>query len=320
MDTSGPSTASSTPGTLHYIPPNLSAFEPSKSPAPTSNTNTILWIGGMFDTTRQVQYPFTISNSLPSSWTLCTATLGSSGHSWGTSGIAKDAEDMAKIIKYIKTLRPAGKVVIMGHSTGCQDCLEYVVGAGAEKRPPVDGICLQAPVSDREAIEHSLPAAFKQEADQLALKMIRDGHEKDSMPNRLTKPTFGRIAITARRWTDVSSPGPNHAGADDYFSSDLSDERLKKTFGKLTSKTPLLILYSGDEENLPSTLDKEGLVKRWTGIVKAAGGIVDDGTGLVKGASHNLNGCPQDVVQDLVERVVGFVGRVESGTWSTSRI
>ena len=54
---------------------------------------------------------------------------------------------------------------------GCQDCIGYVVGAKAEQRTAVDGVILQAPVSDREALEEHLPKAFLDEANQLALKM-----------------------------------------------------------------------------------------------------------------------------------------------------
>lgn len=31
---------------------------------------------------------------------------------------------------YFKHLRPGREVVLMGHSTGCQDVMEYVVGEG----------------------------------------------------------------------------------------------------------------------------------------------------------------------------------------------
>ena len=234
--------------------------------------------------------------------------------SWGVSSIARDAEDMAKIIAYLKEQRPGGKVVIMGHSTGCQDCMEYVVGKNAEKRPPVDGIILQAAVSDREAMHSDLPQAVMQESDQLALKMCREGHDKDAMPNRLTKPLFGRIAITARRWVDIASPGPNHDGADDYFTSDLPDERLEKTFGKLPASSPLLVLHGGSDQSVPQHVDKRRLLQRWLHVVETHGGSVDGvNSGVIEGASHNLNGQSDDIVQDLVRRVSAFVARLENG-------
>ncbi|USW57723.1 Putative fusarinine C esterase SidJ, alpha/Beta hydrolase [Septoria linicola] len=318
MELSSSTPATSTPGILHYVPNNLSAFEPSKPLASGKSVNTLLWIGGMFDTPGQVAYPFTIAQALGPDWSLLTASLSSSGYSWGTTSIAKDAEDVARIIAYIKERRPGGKLVIAGHSTGCQDCMEYTIGEGAEKRPAVDGVILQAPVSDREAIENELPKDVKHNIDQTALKMCRENQARDVLPNKLTKNVFGgRLAISAKRWVDVSSPGPAHSGSDDFFSSDLPDERLKSTFGKLPSRTPLLILYSGSDESVPATVDKEKLVQRWTSAVKEGGGVVDQASGVVKGATHNYNGNPEDVVQDMVKRVLEFTGRIGSAGGSS---
>jgi hypothetical protein len=178
---------------------------------------------------------------------------------------------------------------------------------------------LQAPVSDREAIEADLPRAFVQEANQHALKLCREKKDMDMMPFRFTSALFGRTAVTARRWVDIASPGPNHDGADDFFSSDFDEERLKGSFGKLPGKTPVLILFSGEEENVSKDLDKEGLVKKWTGVAKTAGASIDEQNGgVVPGASHNLNGNPESVVQDLVGRVLAFVGRLDKGDFAQS--
>ncbi|CZT18075.1 related to UPF0613 protein PB24D3.06c [Ramularia collo-cygni] len=319
-DSHNPPAAKSTPGTLHYIPPNLSAFEPTKPLVRSLNINTLLWVGGMFDTLHSVQYPFTIAQSLGPTWSVMTASLSSAGHSWGVSSIAKDAEEMAKFVAYLRERRPGGKVVIMGHSTGCQDCMEYLVGKNASARPAVDGIILQAPVSDREALEDELPQTIKDEADQLALKMCREKHGAECMPSRLSKPVFGHMGITAKRWVDVSSPGPDHTGADDYFSSDLSEERLKTTFGKLPASAPLLILCSGADESMPDKIDKEKLVQRWMDVVKASGGCVDESNGAkpVVGASHSLNDSSEDVVAELVGRVVRFIAQIDNGGFQSN--
>lgn len=47
MDLTSSRPASAHPGTLHFIPPNLSAFEPTKPLVRSLNVNTLLWIGGM---------------------------------------------------------------------------------------------------------------------------------------------------------------------------------------------------------------------------------------------------------------------------------
>ena len=59
---------------------------------------------------------------------------------------------------------------------------------------------------------------------------------------------------------------------------------------------------------MPKSLDKEALAKRWIGIVRKGGGKVDEEhSGVVVGASHNLGGNSDGVVQSLVKRVVGFL-------------
>ncbi|KAF2716494.1 siderophore biosynthesis lipase/esteras-like protein [Polychaeton citri CBS 116435] len=306
-------------GTLHNLPvhPTLTAFEPLKPLTRNLNINTLLWVGGLFDSPGSVDYPFALAEALPPTWALAVASLSSAGHSWGTSSIAQDAKEMSQLVGYFRTLRPGGKVVIMGHSTGCQDCMEYAVGAGREDREKVDGVVLQAPVSDREALDMFFSDTVRKEADELAVSMVGKGEGLEFLPYRLTKEGFGRCALTAKRWVDISSPAPKHDGADDYFSSDLETERLKKTFGEFPASSPLCILVSGNDEGMKPEVDKEALWKRWAGILKEGGGIVDEqASGVVEGAAHNLNGNKEEVVKALTERVVGFVGRLDQGQLS----
>lgn len=75
-------------------------------------------------------YPTTIASSLPPHWSIAEVLLSSSYRGWGTSSLAKDAKEIAECVEYFSKLRPGKKVVLMGHSTGCQDCLEYLVGEG----------------------------------------------------------------------------------------------------------------------------------------------------------------------------------------------
>ena len=54
-----------------------------------------------------------------------------------------DIEDIDSLVNEIQ-----GNIVLIGHSTGCQDCLLYIESS---KNPKIKGIILQAPVSDIEA-------------------------------------------------------------------------------------------------------------------------------------------------------------------------
>ena len=138
-----------------------------------------------------------------------------------------------------------------------------------------------------------------------AQEMVDDGDEDEIIPsaeidNALPCP------ISAKRWLSLASP--NHDGDDDYFSSDLTDQQLMKTFGSLPASSPLCILLSGSDEYTPSNVNPRKLVDRWIEIVKRGKGYVDEKhSGVMDGASHNLNGNPKEVVDDLVRRVLGFV-------------
>jgi hypothetical protein len=189
----------------------------------------------------------------------------------------------------------------MGHSTGCQDVMEYLTGKGVADRAPIDGGIIQAAVSDREAILMSMKAGVYDESCKIAQAMVDAGKGDEILPGK-----FNPCPVTAKRWLSVASP--NHDGDDDYFSSDLTDAQLMKSFGALPKKSPLCILLSGADEHVPKSIDKQGLVDRWIGFAKKGEGVVDGkNSGVIEGASHNLEKNSEDVVQDLVKRVLGFI-------------
>lgn len=180
--------------------------------------------------------------------------------------------------------------------------MEYLTGKGHASRAPVDGGLIQAPASDREAILLDPKGAASYEKDCKAAQAMVDAGNGDQI---LPVKAFP-CPVTAKRWLSLASP--NHDGDDDYFSSDLTDEKLMRNFGALPAKSPLCILYSGADEYVPPSIDKEALVKRWIGIIKRGEGIVDEAnSGVMEGASHNLEKDSEDVVQRLVKRVLGFL-------------
>ncbi|KAF2197022.1 DUF1749-domain-containing protein [Delitschia confertaspora ATCC 74209] len=303
------------PGVLHRYTSKLVAFEHTPSPCHSASTlqdpstlNTLLWVGGLGDGLLTVDYPTAIAKSLPPNWRLAHVVLTSAYNGWATGSLKRDAEELGKAVVYFRELRGNGKVVLMGHSTGCQDLMEYIVGAGHEARPTVNGMVLQAGVSDREALVQELHPEVYNSTVELAQQMLKEGRQNDILPRNDASKAFGS-AMTAYRWLSLASPDKN--GDDDYFSSDLDDEKLASTFGKIVKETPVMFLFSGSDEHVPGFVDKKGLVERWTGFVRRGGGVVDeDDGGVVEGASHNLNGDGEAVVGDLVKRVLAFLGRV----------
>jgi Protein of unknown function (DUF1749) len=144
-----------------------------------------------------------------------------------------------------------------------------------------------------------------------AQKMVDEGNGEEILPKKEMGDVFP-APCTAKRWLSLASP--NHDGDDDYFSSDLSDEQLAKTFGELPRGSPLCILMSEKDEYVPKTVDKNGLIERWVAIVKRGEGIVDEvHSGVVQGASHNLGKDKEEIVEGLVRMVLGFLeGLVEN--------
>lgn len=193
----------------------------------------------------------------------------------------------------------------MGHSTGCQDSMHYVTSEDATgSREKVDGVVLQAPVSDAEALKQELPQEQLEKTNKLAKEWLAAGRGEDCLPQSAIAGIFGNAAITAKRWLSLSSPDGN--GEDDYFSSYLSDEKLNSTFGKFT--VPLLILMGGQDQFVPPHVDKKAMVARWIKIMNDHKSPVDpQSETLLGGASHNLNGDPDHVVDELCRRVTVFL-------------
>jgi len=315
------------PGTTHKYTKKLIAFEHAPPPPtplnPTSPPNTILWIGGLGDGLLTVTYPSKIAASLPPTWVLAEVLLKSSYNGWATGRLSRDARELGECVAYFKNLRPGRKIVLMGHSTGCQDIMEYLVGEDAQSREGVDGAVLQGGVSDREAWADMLSAEEEKRAfDGIVCKakeMIDAGDERGIVPmkDNVVAKELG-APMSAYRTYSLLAKG----GDDDYFSSDLSDVHFATTFGKIPHATRMCLLLGAEDPYVPKSVDKTALLQRWTRIVREGEGEVDEKHGgIVEGAHHNLNGDPEEVVKGLVERVVGFVGGLgvsknESGSGS----
>ena len=285
----------------------LTAFEHTPNPNLGTGQNLLIFIGGLFDGLQTVPYTDTISDALPQTWSLAQVHLTSSYTGWGTSTLQRDAVELAKCVSYFRTIK-SGKIVLMGHSTGCQDVMEYLTGTGRENRPTVDGGIIQAPASDREAIVMEMDPDHYLHSIAVATKMTEDGGADEILPS-VELNGFFPCPVSAKRWLSLASP--YHDGDDDYFSSDLTDERLIKSFGALPKGSPVCVLFSGADEYVPKTVDKEAQISRWASIAQRGEGRVDEtNSGVIERATHNLGGDPDEVVGDLVKRVLGVSVRL----------
>jgi len=105
------------PGVLHRIsrpghgdfPPPLVAFEHGNSPN-TSNANTLIFLGGLFDGLLTVPFVQPVVKALPSSWTLVEPTLSSAYIQWGFATLGEDIAEIAILVDYFRGSRP-GKIL-----------------------------------------------------------------------------------------------------------------------------------------------------------------------------------------------------------------
>ncbi|RMZ87206.1 hypothetical protein DV736_g5569, partial [Chaetothyriales sp. CBS 134916] len=258
----------------------------------------------MWDALTATPYVYTLANYLSGGaspqWTVIHPLLSSSARQFGISSLDRDVEDIASAIAYIRATPALGsassRIVLMGHSTGCQD-----------------GAILQAPVSDRDSILHSIatsPAArdAADECNRIAAATPPDQHTGTLLPLHATRPFFGSVPVLISRWLSLASPlSPDHPADDDKFSFDLA---------------PACVV---------PTVDQAVLLDRWKRVVEASaasgGGAaaaaeLNPASGLIAGAKHNLAGdlfaqrWARQV--DLPERVMRYLDEVVAGRSSNA--
>ncbi|KAJ5748986.1 uncharacterized protein N7511_010682 [Penicillium nucicola] len=321
-------------GVLHEYAPRLVAFE-FTPPSEVRKIHSLIFVGGLTDGFSTVPYVSKLAKALENTeWSVFSILLSSSYGGWGVGSLDRDVEELGQCVRFIRDLkasRQAGptagsaKIAIMGHSTGSQDVLHYLYSANPTsvdhlRRPELDGAILQAPASDREGLQAIIanspnPDELKKVYNDL-VEFSKQNVSTEKTDNILPMHLTSKLSypadtpLSARRFLSLVSPeSPEHPSEDDLFSSDLSDERLQKTFGKIgtqgTIQSKLLFLYSGNDEYCPHWVDKEKLLQRWQQATEAGGGAWDaENSGVVVGASHNVKDEGQ---QDLIGRVLRYL-------------
>ncbi|KAB8231126.1 uncharacterized protein BDW43DRAFT_313451 [Aspergillus alliaceus] len=329
-------------GVLHKYIEDRVVFEVTQTSAHQQHKpHVLLFIGGLNDGLFTVPYVKPLANALkPSPWSLFWVELSSAHCGWGTSSLNKDIEQIAQSIQFIQKLQasrnPPGnksKVVVMGHSTGCQDVLHYLHSpnplgpqpGGLEDgllhliRPVVDGAIMQAPISDREELRMNLDRS-PDPVDAWAtyrelVSLAKSQASTDLLPLHMTIKMKYRsdTALSSYRFLSLASPeSPLVPSDDDKFSSDLPYQVLTETFGRITRngllRDKLLVLYSQSDETVPDWVNKVELLERWKEATNAEGVKWADESGLIPGAGHKV----QDEGQNwLITRVCFYLNRLE---------
>lgn len=197
----------------------------------------------------------------------------------------------------------------MGHSTGCQDAMHYITKAMDQSNFPasaeLNGVILQAPVSDQENFRAGKDEkAFDELVQGVYDDYISQGREKEVLPEKYRKIVFN-TPVTAYRFYSLTSK----RGDDDYFSSYLTQEDYKQTFGKV--KTPLLVLCSGSDRFVPKSINKEELMASWKQAADPQYWSIH--SKIIEGGDHDLGEGSEkgfNVIEDLVVTIRKFISEL----------
>ncbi|KAL4457642.1 hypothetical protein ABPG75_012507 [Micractinium tetrahymenae] len=272
----------------------------------------VVLVGGLTDGLLFAKYCRPLAAKLEAArWSLVQALLSSSHAGYGTASLDQDAEELHQLACHLRAEYGSQGVVLVGHSTGCQDAVRYcqryrgtsaagaagptavssaaagaanlgsvAAAAAAQAAPPLLGAVLQAPVSDVEWLAtqpdtaERLAAARRLAAEGRGEEIAFRAFDVDGAP------------MAARRWLSLAEPG----GDDDMFSRSLTDAQLAATYGPMAG-LPTLLLLSGAEEYIP-----EGTAEQY----RAMGARLAEAIGssarleVVEGALHALNGKEEE--------------------------
>ena len=236
----------------------LAAFE---SHLPFEPFGTVIFIGGLTDgfmTCPIVDHLTPILSE--KGYSLVQFVMSSSYRQFGTSSLAKDTEELSKLIEYLQNERGRRKIFLLGHSTGCQDIFWYLRD-GIKDGHFVYGANVQAPVSDRDFIFWYAP--------ELTEKALNDAKEliQSNRSDELLRKMFDKIPMTAYRANSLYS----RLGDDDFFSADLTMTECKEKFPGLPKSHPtfksLNFSFSLQDEYVPDT-EEESRDLRVSGLIE----------------------------------------------------
>ncbi|CAN1280554.1 UPF0613 protein PB24D3.06c [Linum perenne] len=246
-----------------------------------------IFIGGLTDGFLATEYLEPLAIALDKEkWSLVQFLMSSSYSGYGTSSLKQDGTEIDQLISHFINKENSEGVILIGHSTGCQDIVQYLRSNAACCRA-VRGAILQAPVSDRE-YKATLPETAAM--IDLASSMIAEGRGSELMP-RDADPC---APITAYRYYSLSS----FMGDDDMFSSDLTDDQLRLRLGHM-SNTPCQVIFSMGDEYVPDYVDKKALVER---LCKAMGGAEKV---EIEHGNHSLSNRVDEVVKPIMDFIRG---------------
>ncbi|KAI9321610.1 hypothetical protein BX666DRAFT_1004486 [Dichotomocladium elegans] len=275
-------------GTLYtyYKPKKLTAFASD----PVDASKVVVYVGGLTDGYNSVPFLEPLQAALADiGWSLIQVQLSSSYTGYGIVNLQTDSDELDHLVRYLKEEKKKKTIVLLGHSTGSQDC--YWHNKNGKMNAAVAGYILQAPVSDRESTYAHDPRAA--EWVSLASAMRADGRGAELMPRAI-----GHVPTTADRYFSLNAFG----GDDDVFSTDLPDDMIERLYKDV--HRPMAWVHAKDDEHWVTTNDQMDVMKRYQKFCPAIEMI-----GTVESGGHEI--ASEEGKHQLVDFVLEFIRKFE---------
>ncbi|KAI8099460.1 uncharacterized protein BX664DRAFT_321291 [Halteromyces radiatus] len=269
----------------------LTAFESG----PVNSRKSVIMVVGLTDGYGGVPYLGVLNDALTKQdYSLIQIQTTSSYNGYGASSLENDVKELDYLIEFLKQTYHKTHLVVMGHSTGCQ--ISVCHNKSGKYRQDIAGYILQAPVSDREWYSAVVPNHLQH--IQLATTMREQSHGNEWMPRYLDNALQAiDVPITADRFYSLYARG----GDDDLFSTDLTDEELKKVFQGVHQ--PMLLLNGAQDEFYQSSIDPLTFLERLQKLCPAIRDI-----GIIPGANHKVDDLNAQHI--LASRVLSFLDTI----------
>lgn len=203
----------------------------------------LILLGGLTDGLLSLPYVERFSSKLESlskPYSLIQPLLRSSNLQYGWHNIDNDVEDLKTLINYLVNNRNSlTSIILMGHSTGCQDIIHYL--HQEKPHPKIIQVILQGPVSDRQYLSR-----LSSTQNQLEYCYQNKHDRNEWLPRYLHDPP-----LTIERCLSLNEKN----SLEDLFSSDLTDEQLKNIYENI--EIPITWIWSKQDEYVPDDIKDE---------------------------------------------------------------
>lgn len=203
-----------------------------------SSSGCFILIGGLTDGLLSLPYIDKLNEKLQSlskPYTLIQPLLRSSNLQYGWHTINDDIEDLNILINYlIEKRNHLESIILMGHSTGCQDIIHYLRQYNNHSK--IIQIILQGPVSDRQYL-----SSLSSTKDQLNYCYNNKNNLNEWLPRYLHDPP-----LTIQRCLSLNEK----YSIEDLFSSDLNDNELNDIY--MNINIPIIWIWSKQDEYVPN--------------------------------------------------------------------